>query len=135
MKTKTEIIKEYLNVEGNLAKQTKVQVEEIKKLYGVEVTRQFINKCKLQVETPNTKVETVETQTEITEELQLLLDVLRICTNIFQMAEAIRQLDVYVQNNKVSIKDILNDYVENNLAPFQKNLIVMYGLDKRICFN
>ena len=61
------------------------------------------------------------------------MDGVKKATNLFQMVEAIRQCDVFVQNTGESIKEDL-ECVYNELLPWQQLLITQYGLNERICF-
>lgn len=67
------------------------------------------------------------------EEVKMLMQGIRNATNIFQMVEAVRQCDVYVQNTNKPIRDALA-VTYKQLLPWQQLLITQYGLNERYCF-
>ena len=133
--TKTEIIKEYLSIEGNKEKSMRVSIAEINSIYGVKISDGMFHKIKVNREqqSEHPEVNSEHPIGELTPELEMVLNRMGECTNLFDMVETIRQFDVYVQKNNVSIKHLLNKKL-NELLDWQLRLVADYGLDERLCF-
>ena len=133
--TKTEIIEEYLSIEGNKEKSLRVAIAEINSIYNVKVSVGLIQKTKVNSEhqSEQSKVNSEHRKAEVTLELEILLNRMGECSNLFDMTECVRQFDVYVQNTKTSVKNLLNDKM-TELLEWQLKLIADYGLDERLCF-
>ena len=137
--TKTEIIKDWLSIEGNSEKSMRVSIAEIAKMYGVKISVGMFHKTKVNSEhqsehqSEHPEVNSEHPIGELTPELEMVLNRMGECTNLFDMVEVIRQFDVYVQKNNVSIKHLLNKKLDE-LLDWQLKLVADYGLDERLCF-